>query len=241
MRAHGGDGAYVPRGGDPDLRLPAPGQERRNLCGSHPVCGTCHGVPRTHTSEALSSFQKHVSGLELVPESYSPTGSSTDSRHHAPRHRHSRTVLGRHVPQGDAGTETDPPGSGGPPELLGQPRWEGPLLEETVLWGPTAGDPADAPEGPTLRGAGAVAGCGTHLQEGDDAIPGDGLQQARGPCQALQASATGGEEGADDDDPRGRPGQHADDEIALQGLPEPAGRWSGLSNPGLRTKNSPSF
>ena len=42
---------------------------------------------------------------------------------------------------------------------------------------------------------------GAHLQEGDNGVPGDGLQQARGPGQALQAGPTGGEEGADDDDP----------------------------------------
>lgn len=62
----------------------------------------------------------------------------------------------------------------------------------------------------------------THLEEGDDAISGDSLQQARCPRQALQAGAAGGEEGADDDDPGGRPGQHANDQVPLQGLPEPA-------------------
>ena len=65
-----------------------------------------------------------------------------------------------------------------------------------------------------------------HLKERDDAVPGDGLQQAWGPRQALQASPTGGEEGANDDDPGGRPGQHANDEIPLQGLPEPGGAAS---------------
>lgn len=79
-----------------------------------------------------------------------------------------------------------------------------------------------------------------HLEEGDDAISGDGLQQARRPRQALQAGATGGEEGANDDDPGGRPGQHADDKIPLQGLPEPVGPAGGLSKQ-LKAKGFPSF
>lgn len=69
-----------------------------------------------------------------------------------------------------------------------------------------------------------------HLEEGDDAISGNGLQQAWRPRQALQASAAGGEEGADDDNPGGRPGQHADHQIPLQGLPEPVGRRVGFPN-----------
>lgn len=73
-----------------------------------------------------------------------------------------------------------------------------------------------------------------HLQERDDAIPGDGLQQAWGPCQALQASPAGGEEGPNDDDPGRRPGQHANDEVPLQGLPEPGGAASFQTRAGDR-------
>lgn len=62
----------------------------------------------------------------------------------------------------------------------------------------------------------------THMQEGNDAISGNGLQQAGCPGQALQSSTTGGEEGADDNNPGGRPGQHTDDQVPLQGFPEPA-------------------
>lgn len=70
-------------------------------------------------------------------------------------------------------------------------------------------------------------GCSSHtpsltdLQEGHYAIPGDGLQQAWGPREALQPSPTGGEEGSNDNDPGGRPGQCAHHQIAIHSFAKP--------------------
>lgn len=61
----------------------------------------------------------------------------------------------------------------------------------------------------------------TDLQEGHYAIPGDGLQQAWRPREALQPSPTGGEEGSDDNDPGGRPGQCAHHQIAIHSFAKP--------------------
>uniref|UniRef100_M3Z7X1 Uncharacterized protein n=1 Tax=Mustela putorius furo TaxID=9669 RepID=M3Z7X1_MUSPF len=78
-------------------------------------------------------------------------------------------------------------------------------------------------DSPLPAGPCSLAGRPAHLQEGDDAVTGDRLQQARCPREALQAGPAGREEGADDDDPGGRPGQHANDQLPLQGLPKPTG------------------
>lgn len=61
----------------------------------------------------------------------------------------------------------------------------------------------------------------TDLQEGHYAITRDGLQQAGGPCEALQPSPTGGEEGSDDDNPGGGPGQCAHHQVATHSFTEP--------------------
>ena len=63
-----------------------------------------------------------------------------------------------------------------------------------------------------------------YSQEGDDAVPGDGLQQAGGPGQALKARPAGGEEGANHDDPGGRPGQRSDHQVAVHPFPKPGHR-----------------
>lgn len=82
---------------------------------------------------------------------------------------------------------------------VGWPGWRrGPTSPRLCAQGQTPGPQRQAswPGG----GVSHMMG-GAHLQEGDNGVPGDGLQQARGPGQALQAGPTGGEEGADDDDP----------------------------------------
>lgn len=102
-----------------------------------------------------------------------------------------------------------------------------------VLWGTPLGTLQTRPF-PRSSCSEGSHGRLAHLEEGDDAIPGDGLEQAWSPGQALQASATGGEEGADDNDPGGRPGQHADDKVPLQGLPEPVGQVGRAFEPELK-------
>lgn len=48
----------------------------------------------------------------------------------------------------------------------------------------------------------------TNLKERDDAVPSDGLQQPRGPGEALKPRPTAGEKRANHNDPRRRPGQN---------------------------------
>ena len=67
----------------------------------------------------------------------------------------------------------------------------------------------------------AYASPTTDLEEGHYAIAGDGLQQARGPREALQPSPAGREEGSDDDNPGGRPGQGAHHQIAVHSFTKP--------------------
>lgn len=56
---------------------------------------------------------------------------------------------------------------------------------------------------------------GTDLQEGNDAVPSNGLEEPGGPRQALQSCPTAREEGANHNDPGGRPGQNTDDWASL--------------------------
>lgn len=63
----------------------------------------------------------------------------------------------------------------------------------------------------------------TYPEEGYDSIPGDGLQEAGGSGETLQPSPTGGEERADDNDPRGWPRQGANHQVPVDGLTKPAG------------------
>lgn len=63
----------------------------------------------------------------------------------------------------------------------------------------------------------------TYPEERYDPIPGDGLQEAGGSGETLQPSPTGGEERANDNDPRGRPRQGANHQVPVDSLTKPAG------------------
>lgn len=89
------------------------------------------------------------------------------------------------------------------PLLTGWPRWAG-------AWLAGIGGGLSAHALPT-----------TDLEEGHYAIAGDGLQQARGPREALQPSPAGREEGSDDDNPGGWPGQGAHHQIAVHSFAKP--------------------
>ena len=74
-----------------------------------------------------------------------------------------------------------------------------------LLWPLLTGWPRWAGAWVTGTGGGLSAhALPTDLEEGHYAIAGDGLQQARGPREALQPSPAGREEGSDDDNPGGR-------------------------------------
>lgn len=73
------------------------------------------------------------------------------------------------------------------------------------------------------RGGAAPDSGVTYPEEGYDAIPGDGLQEAGGSSETLQPSPTRGEERANDNDPRGRPRQGANHQVPVDSLTKPAG------------------
>lgn len=64
--------------------------------------------------------------------------------------------------------------------------------------------------------------CGSHPEEGDDVVLGDGLQESGSTGQRLEASAACREERADHDDPGRRPSQSAHHQIPFNGVSKPA-------------------
>lgn len=64
----------------------------------------------------------------------------------------------------------------------------------------------------------------THPEEGNDVVLGYGLQQPRGPGEALQAGPAGREEGPHHNDPRRGPRQGAHHQVLVHRVAVPAER-----------------
>lgn len=62
----------------------------------------------------------------------------------------------------------------------------------------------------------------TDPQSRHDAVLGDGLQETRSSGQTLQSRSAGGEEGANHNHPRRRPGQRAYHQVPVNSFPKPA-------------------
>lgn len=67
-------------------------------------------------------------------------------------------------------------------------------------------------------------------QEGDDVVLGNGLQESGRARQRLEPGPTGGEKGADNDDPRGGPSQGSYHQVPFDRVSEPTGSKIKIQN-----------
>lgn len=61
----------------------------------------------------------------------------------------------------------------------------------------------------------------SHPEERDDVVLGDGLEESGSASEGLKPRPHGREEGANDDDPRRRPGERPHHQVPLNGVPKP--------------------